>query len=377
MAAILGASAIAGSAAVGSFAVTSDDLSVPFISTVTFYPINADGTLGAKNSVATGGHGVSGGYFAAARVIVVPSGSGVCVFASDGGTGDVAGIDGATETVVGNYYGAPTDSGTGNGIGLAAGAQYLYATYSTSSTIGTFQMLPGCALNFVGSIFAAGLNAGTADGMAVQGNMMVVTYGDGSIESFDVSGGVPVSHGDLQYSTGSSNDHLPNGVTITHGGRYAIFGDASTRTTIEVSDLSSGKLAPTVAYDLGGVWNSGNVRLSPDEKLIFVSNNSGAQVTAAFFDETTGKVTPGCSSGALKGYYKSFIYAGSIGFQLNTQAGGTLYVPEFGTSGKSFVALLNFVPNGTTCTIAESPNSPVGGATGSTILSLASYAAAP
>jgi len=375
IAAVFCAAAWGADSGLGSFIATNDDLAVPFISTVTFYPVNADGTLGAKSSVATGGNGISGGYFAAARVIVAANGSDACVYASDAGSGDISGIDAATQTVAGNFFGSGTDSGTGNGIGLAANAQYLYATYSTSSTIGTFQVLAGCTLSFVGDLFAAGLNGGTVDGMAIHGSLMVVTYGDGSIESFNIAGGVPVSNGDQQYSTGSNDDHLPNGVTITRGGRYAIFGDASTRSTVEVSDISSGKLTPTAAYDLGATWNSGNVRLSPDEKVLFVSNDSSGQVTAAFFDDTTGEVQPGCTSSTLKGFYSKFTYAGNIGLQLTTLGGGVIYVPEFGSS-RSYVGMLAFTPSGTTCTIAEAAGSPVAAATGSTVLSIAVYPAA-
>ena len=63
--------------------------------------------------------------------------------------------------------------------------------------------------------------------MALYGNLLVVTYGDGSIESFDVSGGLPLSNGDEQNATGYASDHFPSGVVITPDGHYAIFGDDS------------------------------------------------------------------------------------------------------------------------------------------------------
>ena len=235
-------------------------------------------------------------------------------------------------------------------------------------------MQAGCTLSFVSDVFAAGLNGGTVDGMAVHGNMMVVTYGDGSIESFNTSAGVPVSNGDQQYSTGSVDDHLPNSVIITRDGHYAIFGDASTRTTVEVSDISSGKLTPSIAYSLGPAWNSGSISLSADEKLLYVSNTSGAQVTVAFFDNTTGVVRQGCTSSTLAGYYSKFVYAGNIRLQNATGHGGMIYVPEFGTGGKSFIALLQLTVSGSTCTVAEAPGSPVTGpARGATVLSIAAY----
>jgi|SRR5580658_1082159 hypothetical protein len=371
------AAALGGDASLGSFVVTNDDQAPPFVSTATFYAVNPDGTPGGMTSVETGGSGIRGGFFAAARVIAMPNGADACVYVSNAWDGDIAGIDAMTHALTGTFFGSAGDSGTTNGIGLAANAQYLYASYTTSTTIGTFQVQAGCTLSFVGDVFAAGLNSGTVDGMALCGNIMVVTYGDGSIESFDISGGVPVSNGDQQYSTGSGDDHLPNGVAITRDGHYAIFGDASSTTTVEVSEISSGKLSPTTAYSLGPTWNSGNVRLSPDETLLLVSNNSSGQVTAAFFDHTTGKVYPGCTSNTLRGFYTKFAYAGDIGLQLTTLAGGVVYVPEFGSGGKSYLGLLDFTPNGTTCTLAESANSPVEGAVGSAVLSIAVYPAAP
>jgi hypothetical protein len=354
------AAALGGDTSVGSFIVTNDDLAPPFPSTATFYSVNPDGTLGGPTSVETGGTGIGGGSFAVARVIAMPNcNDDACVYASNAWDGDVAGIDAMTHTLAGTFYGSPSDSGSTNGIGLAANTHYLYATYTASTTIATFQVQAGCTLSFMGDVFAAGLNGGVVGGMAIHGNIMVVTYGDGSIESFDISGGVPVSNGDQQYSTGSSDDHLPNGVVITQDGHYAIFGDASTRTTVEVSDISSGKLSPTMAYVLGTAWNSGNVRLSSDDKLLFVANNSSGQVTAAFFDHVSGKVYPGCTSNILKGFYTNFPYVGNIDLQANPGGGVIVYVPEFGATGKPFIGMLEFAISGTTCTLTESANSPV------------------
>lgn len=369
---------------VGSFLVTNNDVPLPFPalsyrgSTVTFYSIGANGAVDGKSIVATGGDGIGGGSFAASRVALVPQGNDVCVFASDAGTSDIAGISAETHTLAGNFKGSATDAGTANGIGLAADAHYLYATYSTSSTIGTFKIQSGCTLGFVGDVFAVGLNGGLVQGMAIHGSMMVMTYGDGSIESFNLSGGVPVSNGDAQNSTGSAHAHLPNGVDITADGHYAIFGDASTVTTVEVSDISSGQLTPTVAYRVGRSWNSSNVRLSPDETLIFVTNNSGGDVTAAFFDKTTGKISPGCTSGPLNGFYSAWSYAGAAALQLPTASGGLLYVPEFGSNGFSSIGLVKLTSAGTTCTLSELASSPIVDDTdASTLLSIAIYPARP
>jgi len=75
---------------------------------------------------------------------------------------------------------------------------------------------------------------------AVHENLLVVSYGDGSIGTFDITGGAPVSNNDTRFSTGSREDHFPNGVDITADGHFAIFGDASTVGTVEIANISSG-----------------------------------------------------------------------------------------------------------------------------------------
>ena len=267
-----------------SFLFSNND-SPAFINSVTFYTIGSGGLPVRTAAVSTGGMGVGGGFFAASRLLVVPAGSIICVFASDAGTGDIAGIDASTQTVTGNFAASSSDIGLANGIGMAANGSYLYASYSTSSTIGTFSIEAGCELSFVSDILAFGLNNGDVTGMAVHGNLLVVTYGDGSIGTFDITGGAPVSNNDTRFSTGSREDHFPNGVDITADGHFAIFGDASTVGTVEIANISSGKLTNTIPYDVTTGWNSGSVRLSPDESVIFVTNSSSGQVTAAFFDK--------------------------------------------------------------------------------------------
>ena len=298
--------AASAASSVGSFLVTNNDVSTGFGSTASFYSIGANGSVSNKTVVSTNGIGIGGGFFAASRIAIVPQSPDVCVFASNAGSANIAGISAATHTLTGNFPASSGDIGNGNGIGLAANAKFLYATFSSSSTIATFEVQTGCTLSFVSDVFTVGLNSGLVGGMAIHGSTMIVTYGDGSIESFNLSSGVPVSNGDAQNSTGSVNDHFPNGVDITADGHYAIFGDASTVTTVEVSDISSGKLTATVPYTLGSSWNSGNVRLAPDEKLIFVTNDSAGSITALLFDKTTGKISPGCASAPLKGFYSSW-----------------------------------------------------------------------
>jgi hypothetical protein len=370
---------IAGASAPMHFLVTNDDTPAAYPpSTVSFYAIAADGRLAAPTHVSTGGNGIAGGYFGAVRILVAPRGTDACIYASNAQSENIAGIDARTRKLAGMFPGSRADNRLArNGIGLAISGSHLYATFSGSGNIGVFQMLPGCTLHFAGDVHAHGLNGGLVEGMAIHGNIMVVAYGDGSIESFDISRETPVSNGDAQYSAASQGDQIPDAVDITRDGHFAIFGGASTAAAVEVSDISSGKLTATVVYRLGTAWNSGSIRLSPDEHVLYVSNSSGGRVTAAFFDKTTGQVRQGCTSGPLKGFYTKFTYVGGIATELATGSGGLLYVSEFSAGSRSYIGVLRFASTGTGCTLTETANSPVAGSPASAFLSIGVYPPRP
>jgi len=214
------------------------------------------------------------------------------------------------------------------------------------------------------------------DGMVIHGSIMVATYGDGSIESFNISGGVPVSNGDKQNSTGSRGGNTyPTAIDITQDGHFAIFGDTSPFNVVEVSDISSGKLTPTVVYRLGVARNSSNILLSPDETLLYISNNQGGKVTAAFFDKNTGKLTKGCVSSYLKGFVTNWSYVGALAMQRTTGTGGLLYVAEFGAP--SSIGVINVKSSGGKCTLTESSSSPVADPDSPGLLSIGAFPPRP
>jgi hypothetical protein len=355
------------------YLIAADDEAAGLTNTATFFTVGLSGGLTQLGTTPTGGSGLAGGYFAAIRVNVLHNAQAGCAFVGNGDANTVGGFAVQTQTLVGSFFGSGTDTGGTIGVGLATNDTYLYVGFGGSNTIGTFAVEPGCALVFIGDVSVLGLNGGTITGLAARGNILVVTYGDGSIESFDVSQGMPVSNGDAQNSTGSVSDHIPNGVDITSDGHYAIFGDASTTTTVEVSDISSGKLAPTVVYDLGTAWNSTDVWLSPDETLLYISNSSSGQVSAAFFDKTTGRITRGCVSQRLNGFYNGWVYAGRVGTALTTGTGSVLYVPEFG--GPSSIGIVNVQVSNGKCSLTEAPGSPVSEPNSSALISIGVYPA--
>jgi len=193
--------------------------------------------------------------------------------------------------------------------------------------------------------------------MALYGNLLVVTYGDGSIESFDVSGGLPVSNGDEQNAAGYASDDFPSGVVITPDGHYAIFGDDASGAAVEVSDISSGQLTPTVLYNLPSGLNSNNVLLSPDGTLLYVANNTSGQVSAAFFDTTTGTVSGGCISPPLKGFDSTYSFLAALVTPGSTGNRSVLYVAEFGQP--SAIGVLHVSVSGGACKLSEAAASPV------------------
>jgi sugar lactone lactonase YvrE len=352
---ILTASALAAT----RYIVTNDDTGFPFITGVSVYTMDGGGLLTLKGQVQTGGYGIGGGYFGANRIAVLNNGQQACVFASEATTGDIAGILVHSLALGGRASGSPTDAGTSNGIGLAASDQYLYASFTDSNTIGTFKIEPDCGLSFLSDIPVGGLAGGIVNAMATHGNIMIVTYSDGSLESFDIAGGIPASHGDKQYATAavsSQNATYPNSIDITSDGHYAIFGDTSTSVVLEVSDISSGQLTPTVVHTSTVSISSSNVMLSPDETVVYVINTQGATVTAFFFDTKTGALSSGCTSPAIRGQSASWSYLAGLALANETGNGGGVYVAEFGaTSG---VALVSLSVSGHKCALEEVTHSP-------------------
>jgi hypothetical protein len=356
--ALLGGSALAAKKPAVRYLFTNNDIIGKLSNSSNVYTVGSGGLLTQKAVIMTGFGGIGGGYFGQQKMMALQKGKEQCVYVSDSRSGGIGAIVVPTLRLAGAFAGSNRDSGKLNGVGLATNGSYLYAGYTTSNTIGTFKVLANCKLRFVGDVDANGLNGGSVDGMAVHGNLLVVTYADGSIESFDVSQGEPVSNGDQQNSTGFiQGGEYPGGVDITRDGHYAIFGDVSVTTIVEVSDISSGKLTKTTVYQLGSSNNSSSILLSPDETLLYISNTQGGEITAAFFDKITGTLTWGCASGFLKGFDTNWAYVGTLATENTSGTGGVVYAAEFGSPGS--IGIVGVTSNGKKCALKESPKSPV------------------
>ena len=372
MSGVLAASGIATGA--DHYVIANDDQSGFILASVTFYTVSPAGQLALTKRVGTGGNGISGGFFGTNRVAALNSGNKQCVFSSEAGTGNVVGIDVTSLTATSSTTGSDTDAGTSNGIGLAVNDQYLYASFTDSNTIGTFAVKAGCGLTFLNDTPVTGLDGGVINSMATHGNLLVATFTDGSIESFDISGGTPVANGDEQLSTAtvrSQDASYPNSVDITRDGRFAIFGDTSTSLVVEVSPIVSGKLSKTVVYKSTASISSSNLMLSPDESVLYVTNTQGDAVSALFFNKTTGKLTAGCTSGPLRGQSSQWSYLAGLALIESTGNGGGVFVAEFG--GPSGIGIVRLNASGQTCSLKEDSKSPVTDANSPGLLSIGAF----
>jgi len=355
------------------YVITNDDVVAPFPNSISFFSVEADGTLQLAQEVRIGGFGIGSGYFGAKRVVALDNADQQCAFGSEAFTGDIVGIAISSFAITGRASGSSTDAGTSNGIGLALNDSYLYASYTDSNTIGTFAIEPGCTLSFLNDTTVSGLQGGAINAMAVHGNMLLTTFTDGSIESFDISNGTPVANGDQQISTGTTNSAgatYPNSIDVTKDGHFALFGDTSSSVVVEVSDISSGKLTKTKVYKSAKGISSSDIMLSPDETVLYVVNTQGDSVMASFFNPNTGVLSGICKSPPIRGMVSSWSYLSSLGFMSQSGNGGGVYIAEFGST--SGIALVQVTISGRSCTLQEAVSSPFLTASGG-LLSIATF----
>ena len=327
------------------------------------------------------------------QVSISYNGGANCLFASDplpsspGPTGDVSAftINSSTGalTYVGSYADPSNPGGFANkliplAIDRRLGFPYFFAAFTGESKILFYKVNTNtCQLFWASSTQAAGLTGTPVVAMAVSKagpHVLVVTYGDGSVQSFKIGGGIltPLS---ISMTTGFTNQGgRPMGVDITKNGKYAVFGDNQPGLAeVEVARiLPSGNLSPTADYggpavasgvNLGPGLNSQNVWLSPGASAgkfsLYITNNNSNQVTSAKVATATGIVSP---APACSGIYTNpttlipgtWTVAAGLHSVKATGTGTGLVVAEYGSP--SSVALLK-IQNVTGCTteITTSP----------------------
>jgi hypothetical protein len=349
------------------YIVTNDDNFNTGHNSATFFPVNANGSLGSPKNVPTGGTGLGGGFFTTQGVSVLRSKTQNCVWVTNGGDspGDITGINAITRKATGTFPGSSNDSGALYGTGLAGSAngKWLYATFTASNTIGEFEVLAGCKLKFAADTSAVGLNGIPPVGMRVTPNnkLLVVAFGDGSIQSFTIGvGGKLTANSDRQLSVGyNTYGQAPASVDITKDSHWAVFGDASFGPSIlEVYDISGGSLngSTAVAYLVSQEGSAQNLAISPDETQIYYSSPWSGTLGENSFDASTGVVGSGCTTNTLNGYNYWWSYVGQLATQLQTGNGMVLYVAEDGQNrvtggGQSYIGSARIAASG--CRLIE------------------------
>jgi len=361
-----------------NYVVTNNDDSV--VNTGTFFQAVGSPTnpsLDLAGVIKTGGMGLSCcfEYLATNLITIVPNSDGACVYFANVASGSIAGYDSKTGTVVGPFQGSPEDARGFLSLNLAASKDFLYAAFE-GSTIVAFKILSGCRLSFTSGTSATGLNGGWVDGMKTHGDLLVVTFGDGSYESFNISNGTPVSSGDAQFSNGFRHfGDIPSGVDISANGKWAIFGDGTRGVDVEVAAITPKGLSPTYPFvGLETAHGSTNVWLSPDNTLLYVGNNDSGQISAYNFDASTGKLSFGCVSNVLNKFLTSWDGTGSIQTEGTTGTGGVIWMAEFGRyANPSSIAIIEVTSHGSSCTLTESPASPITVPNGHGLLNIAAF----
>ncbi len=377
--------------------------------TVTGFTVSGP-SLTTPTTYLTNGAGLPG-VFAANHTAAISYGSFPnCLFVSDANssspfpTGDVAAYmigTGGVLTPVGNAFDPTNTFGANKGIPLAldrrVGFPYLFAAFTGENKIVFFKVsLNNCLPFYSSSTPATGVFGAPVAGMAVSPagpHVLVVTYQDGSLQTFKILGGTLAPTGPPVSSTGfTAQGGAPEGVDITANGKFAIFGDRQTIAEVEVAPiLPSGLLGPTVDYggpalasgvNLGPAADSENVWLSPGLTgglyYAYISNNASRQVTTVKVSPLTGVVTTIPSTSCTAGFTNptnlnnptGFFLSGGIGTLATTGTGSVIYVAELGTP--SSIAVVKVQASG--CT-REAPGSPYIDAASNAMTTLSVYPA--
>jgi len=260
--------------------------------TTTAYKIGPNGKLAYLASYTTNGLGSSGEYYAAVGVLAVRTPSHECLFVSDGYSLDVAAFtmrlaDGSLTPAVGspfplggydlrvppaNQSKLPTAE-----IGLAVAQKgkttLLFAGDSVSRTISVLKVGFKCSLKLENTYTVKGAPEAlktTPNGKYLISSLL------GQVDSFRID----YRHSALLELGPFPAKGAAAGLDITCDGTRAYFGDLSGPTQVEVFQISpKGKLGQIQFFADDHGENSYNVLLSPDEKVLYVSNTQSGQIT--------------------------------------------------------------------------------------------------
>lgn len=275
-------------------------------------------------------------------VQIVKQESDVCVFLSESdenGNGLISAFKYPDRTLVGNYANSTADGRLG--VALVATGGYLFAAYGGGNYMGpslvTWQIAPGCtltmlqSLQFTNRVFSL---AATPDGKTLVASEIGVS--GCCADSFSIgTGGVLTEHGPYGIS-----GKLPDGIDVTADGKFALvdvegFGPPYDDGDTEIDVLainSDGSLGKEYAFggdnSLGDADSGGWIRLSPNEKFLFVTDGA-EDLTTLNFSETPVNVTwSGCLTTLRVPQGQTALSGSSIATAGTGGAGGGIYVSE-------------------------------------------------
>jgi len=354
-----------------NYLITNND-NPGWANSASVFSIGEGGALTLVQTIATGSSDVGAAYFGSTQVGILRSKTNHCAYIGDAygkrytDPADVAAIDLTTLTLVGTYPGFPLDSGALEGVGLSEtpNGTFLFAAFSLSDTITTYQQEAGCKLKRLGQIITVGARnngpySGGVQGMKVtpNGNFLILTYGDGSIGSYKID----ANTGALQLVGRSlvADGGIAAGIDISSDSKWAVFGAANASTAqIEVASIrADGSLGPTHGYaGIGSGLNSSNVWFSPDETILYIGNNSSGQITAVPFSRSEGAISAGqaCTSPVLTKFSSGRAFLTGLIGSSETPTGSPLYATASSEPGA--IVIVNFEKP---CTLKEASFSPV------------------
>jgi hypothetical protein len=247
--------------------------------------------------------------------------------------GDIAAfrVDGNTGVLYFSGRFAIAAGNTNSGIALTTRKTppTLYAGYSGSNTIAAWKIDNSkCGLTLKNQLAVTSLNGGAISGMAEtpNGTDLVVSYGDGSIQSIKTIPGfslIPDCATAID-STGHTdgNNGFPEQVDITSDSLYAVFGDQPGvsppfgPTELEMIPLPIGCSSVTTDFGgsivangsfLGSNLDSTDIWISPDENFIYITNEDPTKTpgfTTVAFNESAfpGTATMSLATGCTAGF---------------------------------------------------------------------------
>ncbi len=279
-----------------SFAQNSGHLLInndnPSANTADIDTVSAAGVVKRLTTVSTGGTGLGGGYFAAARNAVAQNFK--CFWVTDAASSDIASFEIPSLKKTGNFSNAALN-GDYLGVGIAQAGNYLISAWSGSANIAVLKIASDCTLTLVGTPLSQPDNVADVTATA-NGKAFVVSY--------------PNAGGAQAYAVGSNG-------SLTAIGPELVFGNV-------ISSCSSFGCYPTAQDDTtnGEFWVWGNATLSGAATLSAKLTSSGFTGAALQEYSSSGLANvenPWFSPAGRAG--KGNLYLGASGFGTGYPAG--------------------------------------------------------